>query len=281
MIRAVFNLLGYLRHDPVGAFSALIFLLIVLSAIFADLIMPFDPLETNLRAGFQPPNETYLLGADQFGRDLLSRTILATRISCIITSLSLGLTILIAVPVGMLVGYYGGWLDFAVMRFADIVMIFPTIMLAIVLIAILGPSVNGVILALAISATPTFIRVARSVTLSVKNQTYIEAARSVGTRNAKILVSHVLPNILSVIVVKATVTLPAFVLAASSLSYLGLGVQPPMPEWGQMLSEARPYLRTAPHLLIGPGVALFLFVLSSNLLGDTVQEYVNPKLRRN
>ncbi len=279
-MRATLGFLRYLRKDPIALFFCALFFVIVLVGVFGDLLMPFDPFKNNLRAGFRAPDAEYLLGGDQFGRDVLSRVILATRVTLLITGTALAFTILVGVPTGMIVGYFGGWLEAVVMRLTDIILIFPTIMIAIVLVTITGPTVEGVVISLGLAQIPHFIRIARGVTLSVREELYVEAARAVGVRDGYILLRHVWPNIASVVVVQATLTLPVFVLVASSLSYLGLGVQPPTPEWGQMLNEARPYLRNAPHLLIGPGAALFLFVLSSNILGDSLQEYLNPRLRK-
>lgn len=279
-MKATLGFLKYLRRDPVALIFFVVFVAIVLTGIFADFLTPYDPLKNDLRAGFKAPDAAHLLGGDQFGRDVLSRVILATRVTLLITCSALAFTIIIGVPLGMIVGYFGGWPETVVMRMTDILLIFPTIMIAIVLVTITGPTIEGVVISLGVSQVPHFIRIARGVTLSVREEQYIEASRAVGVGDIRILISHVWPNIASVVVVQATLTLPVFVLAASSLSYLGLGVQPPTPEWGQMLNEARPYLRNAPHLLIGPGMALFFFVLSSNMLGDSLQEYLNPRLRK-
>lgn len=279
-MKALSNYVHYLRRDPVALLFFVIFLMIVAIGVFADFVAPYDPMKNDFRAGFQAPGADHLLGADQFGRDVLSRVIAATRVTLLITVSSLAFTVLVGVPLGMTVGYFGGWPEALVMRATDIILIFPTIMIAIVLVTITGPTIEGVVISLGVSQIPHFIRIARGVTLSVREELYIEASRAAGVGHTRILVSHIWPNIASVVVVQATLTLPVFVLSASSLSYLGLGVQPPTPEWGQMLNEARPYLRNAPHLLVGPGIALFLFVLASNMLGDSLQEYLNPRLRK-
>ncbi len=267
-------------RDRSGVFFGIILLLLYVVALTAQWITPSDPFAINLRAGFEPPSAEHWFGTDQFGRDMLSRVILATQVTAKVTGAAILFALITGVPVGMFVGYRGGWIESVVMRITDMLLIFPTIMLAIVVVAVAGPSVNGVILALGLSQLPQFIRIARGVTLSVKEELYVEAAIAAGSGWFHILVRHIWPNISTPIIVQATLTLPIFVLNASALSYLGLGVQPPTPEWGQMLNEAKDFLLPSPYLIVGPAIALFLFVLSANLVGDTFQETLNPKLRK-
>jgi peptide/nickel transport system permease protein len=275
------RLMGFLRRfrrDKVGVVFGLILLAIYGVALSAQWITPYDPFDTNLRKVFNPPSFEHWFGTDQFGRDLLSRVILATQVTAKVTGAAILFALATGVPLGMLVGYLGGRLESVVMRITDMLLIFPIIMLAIVIVVIAGPSENGVIVALGLSQTPQFIRIARGVTLATRKELYIEAAVAAGAGPGNILLRHVWPNISTPIIVQATLTLPIFVLNASALSYLGLGVQPPTPEWGQMLNEAKDFLLTSPYLIIGPAVALFLFVLSANLVGDALQETLNPKL---
>jgi peptide/nickel transport system permease protein len=275
------RLMGFLRRfrrDKVGVVFGLILLALYGVALSAQWITPYDPFDTNLRKVFNPPSFEHWFGTDQFGRDLLSRVVLATQVTAKVTGAAILFALITGVPLGMLVGYLGGWLESVVMRITDMLLIFPIIMLAIVIVVIAGPSENGVIVALGLSQTPQFIRIARGVTLSTRQELYIEAAVAAGAGSGNILLRHVWPNISTPIIVQATLTLPIFVLNASALSYLGLGVQPPTPEWGQMLNEAKDFLLTSPYLIIGPAVALFLFVLSANLVGDALQETLNPKL---
>lgn len=267
-------------RDRVGLFFGIVLVLIYLVALTAHWITPYDPLQTDLRKVLQPPSREHWLGTDQFGRDLLSRVILATQVTVRVTGLAILFAVVTGVPIGMLAGFVGGWLDGLVMRITDMLLIFPIIMLAIVLVVIIGPTENGVIFALGISQMPQFIRVARGVTLSVKEELYIEAAVAAGAGRRYILRRHVWPNISTPIIVQASLTLPVFVLNASALSYLGLGVQPPTPEWGQMLNESIAFIFTAPHLMIGPTIALFLFTLAANLVGDALQETINPRLKK-
>jgi peptide/nickel transport system permease protein len=234
----------------------------------------------NLREVFSPPSGKHWLGTDQFGRDILSRVILATQVTVKVTTLAVVFAVVTGVPIGMFVGYRGGWIESMAMRITDVLLIFPLIMLAIVIVVIAGPTETGVIVALGLAQAPQFLRIARGVTLSVKEELYVEAAIAAGSGWLHVLVRHVWPNISTPIIVQATLTLPVFVLSASALSYLGLGVQPPTPEWGQMLNEAKDHLINAPYLVVGPAFALVVFVLSANLVGDAVQETLNPKLKK-
>lgn len=273
------DILKRIARDRVGLFFGTILLAFYLVALTANWITPLDPFETNLAEGLQPPSATHWFGTDQFGRDTFSRVILATQITAKITTVSLAFSLLIGVPIGMVVGYIGGLADAVVMRLTDMLLIFPTIMIAIIIVVVVGPSQNGVIIALGLSQLPNFIRIARSAALSVRRELYVEAAVAAGASWPDILLRHVLHNIAAPIIVKSTLALPGFVLGASSLSYLGLGVQPPTPEWGQMLHEAKDFLTSAPYLIIGPAIALSLFVLSANIAGDSLNESLDPKLR--
>lgn len=273
------NFLRRFARDRVGVVFAFVLISLAIVALTAQWITPSDPFAISLRQGMQPPSWTNWLGTDQFGRDMLSRVILATQVTSKIAVSSILFAVLTGVPIGMFVGYHGGIVEAVVMRTTDILLIFPIILLAIVIVVVAGPSERGVIIALGLSQMPQFIRIARGVTLSVKEELYVEAAIAAGAGWPSILWRHVWPNISTPIIVQATLTLPVFVLNTAALSYLGLGVQPPTPEWGQMLNEAKEVLTSAPYLIIGPSVALFLFVLSANLVGDTLQETLNPKLK--
>jgi len=260
-------------------------LLIGVLTVFAMLalggqwIAPYDPYELKLRQAFRPPSAVHVCGTDQFGRDIASRTILATAVTMKITVTAILAAMIVGVPLGMFAGYVGGRVDGAAMRMTDLLLIFPPILLAIIVVSIVGPNENGVILALAVYATPQFIRIARGSTLSVKRQLYVEASVALGCSRANVVFRHIWPNISAPVIAQATLMLPVLVLSSSSLSFLGLGVQPPTPEWGAMLSEARNFLRHAPHLVLGPGAALLAFVLTSSLLGDSIQLVIDPRVR--
>ena len=271
------NLLKLYARDRLGLFFGVVFVAFYVVALFAPWIVPTDPLEMSLGEGLLPPSITHWFGTDQFGRDTLSRVILATRVTLQITTSALLFALLLGVPLGMAVGYGGGLADAIVMRLTDMMLIFPTIMIAIVIVV--GPSEKGVVIALGLSQLPNFVRIARSATLAVRQESYVEAAIAAGASWHNILFRHVLHNIAAPVIVKATIALPGFVIGASSLSYLGLGVQPPMPEWGQMLNEAKNFMTRAPYLIAGPALALSLFVLAANLVGDSLNEALDPKLR--
>jgi peptide/nickel transport system permease protein len=242
-------------------------------------LTPYDPYDLQLRKAFAPPSAAHLFGTDQFGRDVASRTMLATTVTMRITLTATIAALAVGVPLGMFAGYLGGRVDGAAMRMTDLLLIFPPILLAIIVVAIVGPNENGVILALGVYATPQFIRLARASTLTVKQQLYVEASVALGCSRAEVVFRDIWPNISAPVITQATLMVPALVLSSSALSFLGLGVQPPTPEWGAMLSEARNFLRHAPHLAIGPGLALFAFVLASSLLGDSIQAASDPRTR--
>lgn len=266
-------------RDRVGLAFSFVLAALLLVAATAQWITPNDPYAISLRTGMRPPSWAHWLGTDQFGRDVLSRVILATQVTTKIALSSIAFAVALGVPLGMFVGYHGGTAETIVMRLTDIMLIFPIILLAIVIVVIAGPSERGVVIALGLSQMPQFTRIARGVTLAAKEELYVEAAISAGARWPRILWRYIWPNISAPIIVQATLTLPVFVLNTAALSYLGLGVQPPTPEWGQMLNEAKEVITSAPYLIIGPSLALFLFVLSANLVGDTLQETLNPKLK--
>ncbi len=268
-----------LAHDIVGLVATCILLSIFLIAAMAQWITPYDPYAISSGKALSSPSGTHILGTDLYGRDVFSRVILGTQVTVKIAVVTISLSLLMGVPLGMFVGYRGGAIEAIVMRATDLLLTLPSILLAIVVMAILGPSETGVIFALATYTMPKFIRIARGNTLAIKENLYVEASKALGASNLHIIIHDIWLNISAPVIVQATLMLPTIVLSASGLSYLGVGVQPPTPEWGAMLNRARDYLQVAPHLLLGPGIALFLFVLSSNLVGDILQETINPRLR--
>ena len=266
--------------DRFAAFFGGVLLVFFLVAVTAQWITPYDPYAGDLRNAFAPPSLTHPFGTDQFGRDVASRTILATRVTTRITASALLMALATGIPLGMLAGYVGGKAEALVMRATDILLIFPPILLAITVMAVTGPSEDGVIGALGLYAMPQFIRIARSATLAVKRELYVEASAALGASRMRILLWDVWPNISAPLSVQATLMFPALVLSASALSFLGLGVQPPTPEWGAMLNDSRSYLQTAPRLLLFPGAAIFLLVLGFNLLGDGPRDLLDPTTYR-
>jgi len=257
-----------------GLFGVIAFVLI---GIMAPFVSPFDPNKQNLRAIFRPPSKEHPFGTDQFGRDILSRILWGARTSMIVATSAIALAMVLGALTGVSVGYRGGWTDEAVMRFVDVLLTFPDIFLAIIVTAVVPPGLATTVLAIAVYNLPQFIRVARAAALSVRENAFVEAARASGASSAYIVLRHILPNSLAPIVVLATLRTAASILTAAGLSFLGLGVQPPTPEWGTMISEARVYIVTAPWTSLFPGLAIFLTVLSFNLLGDGINDALNPR----
>jgi peptide/nickel transport system permease protein len=272
---------GFLaRRYPLGAVGAILVLLFVLTALFANVIAPHDPLSTNSRASLAAPGGTYWLGADFMGRDMFSRIVYGARISL---AVAVGATLLggtLGVVIGLMSGFIGGWLDLATQRLMDVMQSLPLLVMALVMAASLGPSLENTIIAIAIPLVPSVARVVRSSTLSLREQPFVEAARAVGMGEIRIAVRHVLPNTLAPLIVLGTAQLGSAILTEASLSFLGLGIPEPYPSWGRMLSEsAAEYVRTAPWLVIFPGVAISLTVFGTNLLGDALRDILDPRQR--
>ncbi len=272
---------GFLaRRYPLGAVGAVLVLLFVLTALFAPVIAPHDPLSTNSRASLATPGGTYWLGADFMGRDMFSRIVYGARISL---AVAVGATLLggiLGVLIGLLSGFIGGWLDLATQRLMDIMQSLPLLVMALVMAASLGPSLENTIIAIAIPLVPSVARVVRSSTLSLREQPFVEAARAIGMGEMRIAIRHVLPNTLAPLIVLGTAQLGSAILTEASLSFLGLGIPEPYPSWGRMLSEsAAEYVRTAPWLVIFPGVAISLTVFGTNLLGDALRDILDPRQR--
>ena len=254
-----------------------IVLAFVLIAVFAPVIAPQDPLQTSWSAVRKAPSAQYLFGTDEIGRDVLSRVIWGARASLLAGLVSVCIAMALGVPIGLLAGYVGGWVDGLISRFTDSMLAVPFLILAIALAAFLGPSLTNAMIAIGVSATPIFIRLTRGQVLSVKVEDFVEAARAVGNPHWRIALRHILPNILPPLIVQATLAIAAAIIAEASLSFLGLGQQPPAPSWGSMLNTAKNYVDNAPWMAIWPGVSIFLLVLSFNLLGDGLRDALDPK----
>lgn len=249
----------------------------IVIALFAPSIAPQDPLETSWSAVRKAPSAQYLFGTDEIGRDVLSRVIWGARASLMAGLVSVCIAMALGVPIGLLAGYVGGWTDSLISRFTDAMLAVPFLILAIVLAAFLGPSLTNAMIAIGVSATPIFIRLTRGQVLSVKVEDYVEAARAVGNPHWRIALRHILPNILPPLIVQATLAIAAAIIAEASLSFLGLGQQPPAPSWGSMLNTAKNYVDNSPWMAIWPGVSIFLLVLSFNLLGDGLRDALDPR----
>jgi len=249
----------------------------VMIALFASVIAPHDPLLASWSAVRKAPSAQYLFGTDEIGRDVLSRVIWGARASLLAGLVSVCVAMTLGVPIGLLAGYLGGWVDGLISRFTDSMLAVPFLILAIALAAFLGPNLTNAMIAIGVSATPIFIRLTRAQVLSVKVEDYVEAARAVGNPHWRIALRHILPNILAPLIVQATLAIAAAIIAEASLSFLGLGQQPPAPSWGSMLNTAKNYVDNSPWMAIWPGLAIFLLVLSFNLLGDGLRDALDPK----
>jgi ABC-type dipeptide/oligopeptide/nickel transport system permease subunit len=257
--------------------SALV--LVVLISMSAPLISPYDPLRSNQRLPLQSPSIEHLMGTDRFGRDILSRVMWAGQTSLPIGLVSVAIGVLVGVTIGLLAGYYGGWIDAISMRLVDLLLAFPGILLALAIIAILGGSLINLMIAVGISSIPEYVRITRGTVLSMKEREFILAARVIGCRGPAIILRHILPNVVAPLIVLGTLGMAAAIITGSALSFLGLGVKPPTPEWGNMLAEGREFLEHAPWVAFFPGAAIMLTVLSINLFGDGLRDVLDPRLR--
>jgi peptide/nickel transport system permease protein len=267
-------------HGGLTLIAAAVICVTVLMAIFAPLVSPYDPLKQDLNSLLASPGPTHLLGTDNVGRDVLARVIWGSRVSLIAGSVSVAIAVVVGCFLGLIAGYSGGRLDEVVMRVMDAVLSFPALVLALALGAVLGAGLGGVLITLGIVYAPTFARLMRGQVLTIRTREYIDAARLLGAADWHILQRHVLPNAATPIVVQASLSVAFAILAEASLSFLGLGIQPPEPSWGSMINAGRGYLQQAPWIVFGPGAALFLTVLSLNFVGDAIRDALDPRLRK-
>lgn len=268
-----------LRKNKAAVIGLIILVILVLVALFADVIAPFDFTTQNLNAVLQKPNATHWFGTDNFGRDIFSRVVYGSRISLIIGFIAVGIALIIGGSMGAIAGYFGGWFDTIVMRLVDIMLAVPTILLAISIVSVLGPGITNLMIAVGVSNVPTYARVVRASVLSIKETQYIEAARAMGSRDMTIIFKHVIPNTLAPVIVQSTIGVAGAILSAAGLGFIGLGIQPPNPEWGSMLNAGRHFIRDHPHLTTYPGLAIMVTILSLNLLGDGLRDVLDPKLQ--
>jgi peptide/nickel transport system permease protein len=254
-----------------------IVVMFVALALFAPWIAPYDPIATSWSAVRKAPSMQYLFGTDEIGRDVLSRVVWGARASLLAGLVSVSISMALGVPVGLLAAYVGGWTDSLISRFTDAMLAVPFLILAIALAAFLGPSLSNAMIAIGVSATPIFIRLTRAQVLAMKVEDFVEAARAVGNPHWRIALRHILPNVLPPLIVQASLAIAAAIIAEASLSFLGLGQQPPAPSWGSMLNTAKNYVDNAPWMAVWPGLSIFLLVLSFNLLGDGLRDALDPK----
>ena len=253
--------------------------LFVLLAIAAPYVAPDDPLKTNFLLVRKPPTDVHLFGTDEIGRDVLSRVIWGARASLLAGLVSVTIALALGVPLGLLAGYMGRWADMLISRLSDAMLACPSLILAIALAYTLGPSLTSAMIAIGVTATPVFVRLTRAQVLAVKVEDYIEAARAVGNSHLRIALRHVLPNVVPPLLVQATLSIAAAIIAEASLSFLGLGQQPPAPSWGSMLNVAKNYIDNAPWMAVWPGLSIFLVVMSFNLVGDGLRDALDPRHR--
>jgi peptide/nickel transport system permease protein len=268
-----------LKQRKSAMFGLFVICGLILLAVFAPLIAPYDPAQQSWTLVRKPSSWAHWFGTDESGRDLLSRVIYGARASLLAGVVSVSIALTAGVPIGLLAGYRGGWIDAIISRITDAMLACPNLILAIALAAFLGPSLTNAMIAIGVTATPVFVRLTRGQVLSVKVEDYVEAARAVGNPAWRIAVRHILPNILPSLLVQATLAIAAAIIAEASLSFLGLGQQPPAPSWGSMLNTAQRFLTNAPWMAVWPGLAIFLSVLSFNLLGDGLRDALDPKER--
>ncbi len=276
---SVMAIRALLRHRS-GMIGLIILLIMIVLALIAPLLAPYDPLEIHAEDRFHPPSVTYPLGSDEFGRDILSRILFGARVAFSVGLLSVGIATVIGVVIGLVAGYRGGAFDSVVMRFLDALLAFPAILLAIVILAVLGPGSLNAILAIAIVNIPAFARLTRANVLVEKNKEYVEAARAIGSEPSRIIFRNIFPNTVSTILVQITVAMAAAVLLESALSFLGLGTPLPAPSWGSMLSIGRGYLSLAPWYGIFPGLAIMFMVMGFYLLGDGLRDALDPRRQK-
>jgi peptide/nickel transport system permease protein len=268
-----------LRQRRGAMLGGLVVLLFVAMALLAPWIAPHDPIATSWGAIRKAPSAAHWFGTDEIGRDVLSRVVWGSRASLLAGVVSVSISLLLGIPIGLAAGFLGGWVDALISRITDAFLACPFLILAIALAAFLGPSLQNAMIAIGISATPIFVRLTRAQVINILVEDYIEAARAVGNPPWRIALRHVLPNITAPVMVQATLAIASAVIAEASLSFLGLGQQPPAPSWGSMLNTAKNYVDNAPWMAIWPGLAIFALVLSFNLLGDGLRDALDPRQR--
>lgn len=267
------------KKNKAAVLGLMILAVLILLAVFAPFLAPYDPYHSNMPESLQGPSAQHLLGNDELGRDILSRIMYGARISLKVGVLAVGVALAIGVFFGALAGYYGGKIDNWIMRIMDIMLAFPSLLLAIAFMSALGRGIENAIIAIGIVSTPHYARIVRGSVLSVKENEYIQAARAIGARDGRIIFRHILPNVFSPIIVRATLGISTAILETAALGFLGLGVQPPYAEWGAMLGSGRGYFYNAPHIVLYPGLAITITVLAFNLVGDGLRDVLDPRLK--
>jgi peptide/nickel transport system permease protein/oligopeptide transport system permease protein len=273
------EMFGMLIQNRAALAGMIIIVILVIIALLGKLIEPYDPNIGQLAESLQPPSSAHILGTDEQGRDILSRIIDGTSISLRVGVTSVSFALTIGIILGSIAGYYGKKVDMIIMRFMDMILAFPSLLLAIAFMTVLGRGIDKAIIAISIVTIPEYARIVRSSILSIKESEYVQAARAIGNSDLAIIFKHILPNVISPIVVRATLGISSAILDTAALGFLGLGVQPPAAEWGSMLGSGRTYFFNAPHIVLFPGIAITITVLAFNLFGDGIRDALDPKLR--
>jgi ABC-type dipeptide/oligopeptide/nickel transport system permease subunit len=268
-----------LKRNKAALLGGILIIIYVTSALFAPILFTGNPSALNLMNSLESPSVDHPLGTDELGRSILGRIIYGSRISLLIAVGVVSVGVIIGIPLGLVSGYYRGKVDFIIQRVTDTMLAFPGFLLALALVAVLGVGLKNTVISIGISMVPLYIRLVRGCVLSVREEVYVEAARAVGTRDVIILIRHILPNVMVPITVQTSLSMGTAILFAAGLGFLGIGIQPPTPEWGSMLGSARSYLFHAPHVATFPGIAIFLAVLSFNLLGDGLRDALDPRFK--
>lgn len=269
-----------LKQNKAAMVGLTIISILVIVAVFGKFIMPYDPYIGELSESLQSPSASHLLGTDEQGRDILSRIIDGTRISLRVGLTAVAIALSIGISLGSVAGYYGGKVDLIIMRIMDIILAFPSLLLAIAFMSALGKGIDKAIIAISIVTIPEYARIVRSSILSIKESEFVQAAKLIGNKDFSIIFKHILPNVMSPIIVRATLGISTAILETAALGFLGLGIQPPYAEWGSMLGSGRGYFYNAPYLVFFPGIAITITVLAFNLLGDGLRDALDPKLRK-
>lgn len=269
-----------LRRNHLAVAGFVVIAILMVTAIFADQIAPYNYAEQDYMMIRKPPSSAHLLGTDEFGRDVLSRLIYGSRISLQVGFVAVSISLIAGGAIGAIAGYFGGRVDNILMRIMDVQLSIPTILLAIVISSVLGPGLFNLMIAVGITSIPSFARLMRASVLSVKATEFIEAARAMGASHKRVILLYILPNCMAPLIVQTTLSVANAILFAATLSFLGLGIQPPFPEWGGMLSTARPYLRDSAYLSIFPGLAIMITIVALNCVGDGLRDALDPKQKR-
>ncbi len=279
ILKGIGNIIKELFKDPIGRIGLIGVILIILLSLFADKIAPYDITEMFTKNKLASPEGKFIFGTDNFGRDVFSRIIFGARVSLKVGIISVGIAASFGLLFGVIAGYFEGRVDSLIMRFMDILFAFPSILLALFIVSALGPSLSNTMIAIGIVNTPVFTRTVRASVISVKSMEYITSAKSIGLKSVNIILKHIVPNILAPFTVQITLALSGAILTEASLSFLGLGIQPPDPSWGSMLNESRKYMEIAPWLTVFPAIFIICTILSFNILGDSLRDVLDPKLK--